>query len=323
MGDVRQSVYTREELRTYALAEAGYLGRIGVRAVVTGFTLTTLLSSRLAGIPLVTEHNGSWLPPLWEHGLLPVPADPPWPWMRHLPVALARRLVDAAPARVSWYCGPLNAVAAELGVEPVPSMTALTLGDVALLTEAPEVVGLPAAAFTSCGPRRAAVARAPRRRPATGRGPGSRSPTDLRQVADPAPGRGPSRAGRAGTSRLPGDDADPGGPDLRHATLGAVVGAARGLRVLVAGTVHEPERLLDGVSRDRVTVCGVLPSHLVMPRVDVAITTAGQGSLQSAMAAGTPVVGCPCNPSRTSTSSCCSGAAPGCGLRPAPPGHLR
>jgi UDP:flavonoid glycosyltransferase YjiC (YdhE family) len=38
---------------------------------------------------------------------------------------------------------------------------------------------------------------------------------------------------------------------------------------------------------------GVLPSHLVMPQVDLAITTGGQGSTQTAMASGTPPLGIP------------------------------
>jgi UDP:flavonoid glycosyltransferase YjiC (YdhE family) len=40
----------------------------------------------------------------------------------------------------------------------------------------------------------------------------------------------------------------------------------------------------------------VLPSHRVMPRVDLAITAGGQGSVQCAMAAGTPLVVIPLQP---------------------------
>lgn len=292
LGDVRQSVYTPDELRRYARAEAGYLREIGARAVVTGFTLTTLLSSRLAGIPLVTEHNGSWLPPVWERGLLPVPADPPWPWMSRLPERVARRLVNAAPARASWYCALINEAGAELGVEPVPSTAALTLGDVALLTEAPEVVGLPADAFTSW-------------RPPVRRGPASaryRSGSRLAvagpiyaRLATPLPAEAEAALAAPGPRAYLAMTSTP--PDLIRATLRAVLRAAPDLHVLVAGTVHDPARLApDDVPRERVTVCGVLPSHLVMPWVDVAVTTAGQGSLQTAMAAGTPVVGVPLQP---------------------------
>ncbi len=71
----------------------------------------------------------------------------------------------------------------------------------------------------------------------------------------------------------------------------AVVRALRplGARILVAGTIHDLADLND----DRILVGGVLPSHLIMPRADLAITAGGQGSVQTAMAAGIPLLGIP------------------------------
>jgi UDP:flavonoid glycosyltransferase YjiC (YdhE family) len=40
-------------------------------------------------------------------------------------------------------------------------------------------------------------------------------------------------------------------------------------------------------------VAGILPSHRVMPMVDVAVTMGGQGTVQTAMSSGTPLVGIP------------------------------
>jgi UDP:flavonoid glycosyltransferase YjiC (YdhE family) len=73
-----------------------------------------------------------------------------------------------------------------------------------------------------------------------------------------------------------------------------VVRALAGLdvRTLVAGTVHALGDLAGG----RVMLEGVLPSHRVMPRVDLAVTAGGQGSMQTAMAAGTSVLGLPLQP---------------------------
>jgi hypothetical protein len=64
LGGVRQSMYSDAELRAHVEVEADYLRRHRVTVLVTGFTLTALLSSRLAGATLVTEHAGSWAPPL-------------------------------------------------------------------------------------------------------------------------------------------------------------------------------------------------------------------------------------------------------------------
>lgn len=62
---------------------------------------------------------------------------------------------------------------------------------------------------------------------------------------------------------------------------------AAGPRVLVAATVHD----LAGLERDGVLVEQVLPSHRIMPRATIAVITGGQGSVQTAMASGTPFVG--------------------------------
>ena len=40
-------------------------------------------------------------------------------------------------------------------------------------------------------------------------------------------------------------------------------------------------------------VAGILPSHEIMPRVDVAVTMGGQGTVQTAMFSGTPLVAIP------------------------------
>ena len=54
-----------DEVRRSVAAEAQYLRAAGARAVVTGFTLTAYLSSRVAGIPLVASHGGSFVPPVF------------------------------------------------------------------------------------------------------------------------------------------------------------------------------------------------------------------------------------------------------------------
>ena len=80
-------------------------------------------------------------------------------------------------------------------------------------------------------------------------------------------------------------------PDLVRAVVADVV-AAGDWRVLVAGTVHDVVDL-EALAPGRVVVEGVLPSHLVLPRVAAAVVTGGQGSVQAALSSGTPFVGIP------------------------------
>ena len=63
IGAPHQSMWTDDEIRTYVKAEAAYFRDHRVSVAVTGFTLTALLSTRLAGIPLACEHAGAFVPP--------------------------------------------------------------------------------------------------------------------------------------------------------------------------------------------------------------------------------------------------------------------
>jgi UDP:flavonoid glycosyltransferase YjiC (YdhE family) len=76
--------------------------------------------------------------------------------------------------------------------------------------------------------------------------------------------------------------------------LRAIVGVMRGsgMRVLLASTVHA----LADLESDDVLIEGVLPSQLVMPHVDLAITAGGKGSVQCALASGTPLIAIPLQP---------------------------
>lgn len=280
MGDVNQSTYTDDELRTYARAEADYFRAHGIRVAVTGFTLTTVLSTRLAGVRLVTEHNGSFVPPVWEHGLLPAPSRPVRPVFRALPERAVRWLTNAAPARVRFYCSGFNRVAAELGVPEIPSLAALVLGDLTLVTEAPEVIGISPEVMDRWRPDGRRGYRPDIRLRYTG-------PLYTR-LDRPLPDRVDRFLDREGPVIYVAITSSP--PDLVRAAVRAL--APIGARILVAGTVHD----LGDLASDRVLVDGVLPSHRVMPRVALAVTAGGQGSMQTAMAAGTPVLGLPLQP---------------------------
>jgi UDP:flavonoid glycosyltransferase YjiC (YdhE family) len=276
-----QSMWSDEELREYVAAEVAYFRAHGVHVAVTGWVLTALISTRLTGIPLVTEHSGSFLPPVFERGLLPAPSQGiGLPFERWLPERVRRYLFNAGAARLSLYTGGFNRIAAELGVEGVPSFPALLLGDLTLVTDIPEVLGIPRddlAAWTPRDPER------------------YRDGTKLRYV-------GPMFA----RLRLPVSERVEkflAGPhpivylamtSTSRDLITDVIAMLRPLDawIVVAATVHDLRELED----DRVLVEGLLPSHAIMPRVDLAVITGGQGSVQTALASGVPFIGVPLQP---------------------------
>jgi UDP:flavonoid glycosyltransferase YjiC (YdhE family) len=278
VGPPDRSQWSDDELRRYAVAEAAYLESRGARVAVTGWTLTALLSTRLARIPLVTEHAGSWVPPMFERGLLPAPfGRVGMPLERWLPAAARRRMFNARVHEFSGYTSGFNRVAAGLGVDGIPSFPALLLGDLSLVTDVPELLGIPADAVDRWVPRHPGAYRAGARLRMTG-------PIFARldiplpaRVEELLDGPGPKIYVAITSSR----------PELVRAAVGAL--RPLGARVLVAGTVHD----LGDLEDDLVMVEGVLPSHRVVPRVDLAVIAGGQGSVQTALASGLPLLGLP------------------------------
>lgn len=280
IGPSDQSMWSDEELRVYARAEAAYFTEHDVRVAVTGWTLTALLSSRLAGIPLVTEHAGSFVPPVFERGLLPLPSMLTLPGGRWLPRSIQRRLFNARAERLTICTAGLNRVADQLRVERVPSFPALTLGDLTLVTDAPEMLCIPREELESWVPRNPASYR-----------PGTR----LRYVgpiyaklAVPIPDR--VQQFLAGSRPIVYVAITSSPPELVRSVVRSL--RALDVRILVAATVHDLADLEDG----QVLVESVLPSERVMPRVDLAVTAGGQGSVQTALASGVPLIGIPLQP---------------------------
>jgi hypothetical protein len=272
-------VWTDEEIAAYAQAEARFFREHGVRVAVTGFTLTTLLSTRLAGVTLITEHAGSFVPPIWERKMVDPFLTSPIPPVRFLPRAAQRFAANLGINHVRNYTSGFNRVAKQLKVEGVPSFATLLLGDLSLVPEAPEVLGISPSDLEAWRPTQ----------------PGYRSGMRLRysgplfaELERPVPERvlrfleGPHPIAYLAMTSTTAEQ------------VRAVIVALRsaGVRVLVAGTVHP----LQDLEREDVMVEGVLPSQHIMPRVDLAITAGGQGSVQCAMAAGTPLIAIPLQP---------------------------
>jgi UDP:flavonoid glycosyltransferase YjiC (YdhE family) len=70
--------------------------------------------------------------------------------------------------------------------------------------------------------------------------------------------------------------------------------ADRDVSVVMATTPELDRSRLTGATN--ILVEGLLPSHLIMPRCDLAIIHGGQGSVQTAIASGTPIIGVPLQP---------------------------
>lgn len=265
-----------EFIRAAVQAEVELFREVGATMAVIGFNPTSFISTKVAGIPLAASHGGSFVPPVLERGLCPIPVNPPRPEAAKLPRFVQRLLANHAPRWLKAPVRGLNRIAAELGVEGLPSFMALMCGDLTLVTDVPEVLGLPRAELEAWRPRSRAY-----RKGTTLRYTGPLFATLDRPV--------PERVERFLSADGPVVYVSPTSVDAPF--LRGLVGAVRaaGARVLVGATLHDVKELED----ERTLVEGVLPNHLVMPRVAAAVVMGGQGSVQTAMTAGTPFVGLP------------------------------
>jgi UDP:flavonoid glycosyltransferase YjiC (YdhE family) len=271
---------TADEVRRSVAAEVAFLRERGARMVVIGFTLTAYLSARLVGIPLTASHGGSYVPPVFERGLAPAPTTMPIPGTEWLPDWVKRRLANSSVQRMTDPVRFLNDIASELGVEPVPTLAALMLGDLTLVTDVAEVLGIPAAEMEAWRPARPQAYRPNTRLVYTG--------PLFAQLDLPVPPRVEAFLDRSRPTAYVVLSSST--PMLLRQVVARV--RAAGLRAIVGATIHE----FGPTDDPHIVVEGILPSHRIMPRVDIAITMGGQGSVQTAIASGTPLIGIPMHP---------------------------
>lgn len=275
LGPNPKPLYPAEFARAAARAEADLFREVGARLAVIGFNLTTYFSSRLASIPVATSHGGSYVPPVLERGLCPVSVNPPLPSLGKLPRFARRWLANRVPR---WIKAPadLNRIACELGVPPLPSFMAMMCGDLTLVTDVPDVVGVPREDLESFRPWQ-----------------GKLWPTTTFRYTGPLFAElerpTPERVERF--LRADGPVVYLAPTSVREPFLRELIAAvsAAGARVLVAATIHD----VGDLETDRVMIEGVLPNHVIMKQVAACVIMGGQGSVQTAMACGTPFVGMP------------------------------
>jgi UDP:flavonoid glycosyltransferase YjiC (YdhE family) len=178
-----------------------------------------------------------------------------------------------------WIKAPvkdLNRIAGELGVQGVPSFMALMCGDLTMVTELPEILGIPRDDLETWRPWRR------RLWPTTT----FRYTGPLFATLDrPVPPRVETFLSADGPVVYLAPTSV--SAELLRELIGAV--SAAGTRVLVGATIHDVRDL----ESERVMIEGVLPNHQIMPRVTACVIMGGQGSVQTAMTAGTPFVGMP------------------------------
>lgn len=268
--------YTVNELEAYVLSEIEFLQKEEVGVALTGFNLSLGLSARKTGVCYCVTHLGSWSPVVFERQM-----QTPYNYITEripffVPQSWLRKFVNWIYLNSKMLIKPFNTIARKHGIEPIHSTLDMFMGDITIITEAPEILGITREDLEGWVPKKPALFHdSPRLRYA-----------------------GPMFA------KLFGEVSEElqiflqaGGPTIYIALTSTREDYLRGLvttlidldmKLVVVNTVHKL-----GLEHERLFTADYLPSHLVMPLVDLAVIHGGQGSVQTAVASGTPVIGFP------------------------------
>lgn len=263
--------YKIDELRLHVQSEIQFFKDKKVSVVLTGFTLSNALSTRAAGIPYVVTHLGSFVPPVLERKIKPW-HDAQSPITRLMPVSWKIRLTNWL-----FFTKPFTIIAKELQVEPLLGFYDIMMGDLTLVTDAPEILGLPPDELENWTPKNPQfLSRKPRLKyvgPIFAKLFGE-VPEDVKTFLDTEK---PKLYAALTSSR----------PDYISAVYSTL--KHMDIKAVFCSTTHSTRFK----KSPNILIKEHLPSHKVMPLVDLVIIHGGQGSVQTAIASGAPLIGFP------------------------------
>ncbi|MFX0066633.1 MAG: glycosyltransferase [Candidatus Hermodarchaeota archaeon] len=269
--------YTINELRVHVKSEINFFKENNISVVLTGFTLSSALSTRVLGIPLAVTHLGSWVPPIFERKMQPFWDDVGYPITRLIPDAWKNNFVNWLFPRIKFFTKAFTVVAKELGVEPFKNYIDLLMGDLTMVTDVPEILSIPLDELENWIPTNPQLySRKPRLKYvgaiyAQLFGDVSEAVKEFLKTEKP-------KIYVALTSSR---------PDYVSSVYSILKDMEA--QVLFCSTIHTN----DFEESSNILVRNHFPSHKIMPLVDLVIIHGGQGSIQSAVTAGVPILGFP------------------------------
>lgn len=271
--------YSAEELTAHVENEISFLKEENISTLLTGFTLSCGISARVLGIPLVVTHLASFVPPVFERKMLVPTLLPDSKLFDFIPKAWLVSYVNKIAYRSKLGTKSFNKVAKDYELKPFNSIIEMMMGDINIVTDVPEILGIPKEELENWTP----------------------SHKDRKYYSYDYK----LKYGGAIFAKLFGDVSseileflDTDLPKIyvaltsgRSEVLSKVYDAVSGLdaKTIICSTVHK----FANNSNPNILVVEHLPSHKIMPMVDIAIIHGGQGSVQTAIESGTPIIGIP------------------------------
>jgi UDP:flavonoid glycosyltransferase YjiC (YdhE family) len=276
----RTQNYTYDELLSHVKSEIDYFKNSKASVIVSGFTLSARLSSSACDIALVVTHLGSWTPITFERYGVEVRECFKNAYTRFIPGKWLNGFGSWLFPRIKSYLKVFNEVSVALKIERCKSMFDLLMGDHTLITDVPEILGISEKEVTNWRPRNNKQYRATARLAYSGPifahlfGEIPKEVLDILNCDKPkiyiSMNSGPQKY------------------------LQEVYKAIANMDVVVVmvSTLHKN---IWG-SSSNVIIRPFLPSDKVMSLCDLAIIHGGQGTIQTAIESGVPMIGFPLQP---------------------------
>jgi UDP:flavonoid glycosyltransferase YjiC (YdhE family) len=274
------NLYNESTLPKFVNSEADFFEANNVSAVITGFQLSIALSARSVGIPLIVTHLGSLVPPVFEKGMFACSEYFDNPFTQLIPEEKMNRLGSKFFLAMPFQKRVFNKVADDMSIEPIHSLFDLLMGDLTMVTDVPEILSIPEEEMEGWRPSSKKYYRSSTRLQYAGAifaqlfG---NIPEDVRSFLDidkPKIYVAMASGKKENLQKV-------------YDTLSTM-----DIRAVFCSLVHDQTFH----SSKNILVVDFLPSHLVMPLCDLAIIHGGQGSVQTAISAGIPLIGFPIQP---------------------------
>jgi UDP:flavonoid glycosyltransferase YjiC (YdhE family) len=270
------SFFSYEELQAYVRSEADALREVRADAVLIGWNLPSYLSVQLVGIPIIVQQPGPFTAPFFDQKMgVFVPSMVGW--LRHLPMDW---FVNWFIPRTKLWLAPFNRLAADLGLSQYKSLLDMMAGDLTLVMDTPEILGITRDELENYTPRHPEYFHRPPRYRYGGACYAKLPGAVPEQVAEHFRTSRPKLYCGMGVS---------GSPRVLRDVIDII--SDLDLQALIVTTTILAEDT-KSVS-DRVLLIPHVPAHLVNPLADIALTHGGAGTVQTAIYSATPLVGVP------------------------------
>ena len=254
-----------------AEADLQAFGEYQPDGVYAGLNLSCMISVPYAKIPMVTQVPTVNCLAFIQKGLYNMPntMERNFFMRKILPDIIKRKIMtrvllsDSAKSSLTSF----NEARRHFGLKPIYNITELVRGDITLLPDLPVLSGLPEEELTPSyyytGPIFSKF--------------DTKIPDEVKQVF-----------GRKGTNVFVSLGSS-GFPEILRLIIDILREETDYNVVCTTTTILDPEEL--GSNNERFYACRFLPAHLVNEMADIAVLHGGQGTIQTAVWAGTPVVG--------------------------------